>query len=175
MGAFAVVTTLIFLIKQLRQNTASVDAAAEEAVASGFNTVNLTVANSTELGRLYLLGMASPESLSDSDAIRFDFLFRAYMNQYDQLLQLHKAGVLRTDRWQKYAGELALALESPGGALWMKRNPHFGYFRDAIKGIERFRSWIGPLVAEVPDEAARPLGRNALHPDALQEQPTTKG
>ena len=65
LGATAVLVTIAYLAVQVRQNTASVATATWESVLTGFNEINVAVANNPELADVVTRGMYDPDSLTD--------------------------------------------------------------------------------------------------------------
>ena len=134
-GAMGVLVTLWYLALQIRHNSASVDAATEDGVTSGFNDVNNVIAADAELARIFTVGLDDPAALSDEEAVRFSFLFSSYVNQYNRLLVLYRKGTFPVERWTVYAQELAVLVATPGGALWKAGNPHFADLWNAVAGV----------------------------------------
>ena len=62
-GAIAVLVTLIYLVVQIRQNTASVVTATYESMVSGVTDINLVVVGNSELASILVRGGRDPDSL----------------------------------------------------------------------------------------------------------------
>jgi hypothetical protein len=127
-AAIATVTTLVYLAIQIRHNSAVSTTGIEDAIASGFNDINLVLAGNAVLARLFNTGMYHPESLSDDEAAQFSFMFRAFINQHYRLFNLYKRGALSEERWHVYARECAALMVTPGGVLFRSGNPELGEF-----------------------------------------------
>ena len=76
LGAMAVLLTLIYLIAQVKQNTASVATATYESMMSGITDINLVVSGNSELTSILAHGGADPDSLDYEEALRYAFLIR---------------------------------------------------------------------------------------------------
>lgn len=94
-SAFAVVVSLVYLAIQIRQNTKQVEehtravrAAALHASLSYALETRLSVSTSGDVASIYARGMENPESLDETELIRFRLLmasiFDTFLNMYSQ-------------------------------------------------------------------------------------------
>ena len=60
-GALGVLVTLIYLARQISQNSASVDASTEDEVTSGFNDINRVIASDSNLSLIFTTDLSSPQ------------------------------------------------------------------------------------------------------------------
>jgi hypothetical protein len=89
LGAIAVLGTLIYLVAQLRQNTASVTTATYESMMSGITDINLVVVGDPDVASILARGARDPHSLDDDEALRYTTLVRhAPQHGVAALLQL---------------------------------------------------------------------------------------
>jgi len=116
------VATLLYLATQIRHNSKVSATGTEDAIASGFNEINVVLGSDAALARLFNAGVFHPESLSDDEAAQFSFMFRAAMNQHYRLFNLYKSGALSEERWMVYAKQCAGFIRTPGGALYRRGN-----------------------------------------------------
>lgn len=135
LGAVAVLVTVAYLAVQVRQNTASVGTATHESALSGFNEINLAIAQSEELASIFQRGLYDPESLSEVDGVRFAFIMRALSNQYFKVLRLHDSGALSMADWGPYAREAGQIYRTPGGQIF--RSEHANY-ADLFSAMDQF-------------------------------------
>lgn len=124
-GALAVVVTLVYLVIQIRQNTAAVATATYESTMTGFNDINVVVASDPELASLLDRGTQSPDALSAEEITQFNFLLRCYANQWWKLLKLHERGSLSAEDWSVFAREAAQFLDQPGCRPFRAQNALF--------------------------------------------------
>jgi hypothetical protein len=136
LAAIGVLATLVYLSFQIRHNSASVDTATEDGIASGFGSLNALVANNPSLARIITVGLEEPDTLTDEETIQFSFIWRAYLNQYHRLFRLFQKGVIPPSRWEEYARELAEMSALPGGKAWRAANPAFPDIWEEIDRIE---------------------------------------
>lgn len=124
-GALAVVVTLVYLVKQIQQNTAAVATATYESTMSGFNDINVVVASNPELASLLDKGTQNPDALNAEEVTQFNFLLRCYANQWWKLFKLHQRGSLSEDDWSVFAREAAQFLDQPGCRPFRAKNALF--------------------------------------------------
>jgi len=138
MAALATLATLLYLALQIRHNSAVLSDSTEDAIATGFSNLNATVANNAALARLFVKGVEDPGALTENEQYQFNFMFRAYFNQYVRLFELYRRGVLAADRWELYAREIAQYLAMPGGRAFRAGQPNPG-LRDFYDYIDRYQ------------------------------------
>ncbi len=117
LGAIAVVTSLIYLSVQVRQNSAlqqaSVVSAVSDAVAS-----SLSAMHDTETADLMIRGLAGLEPLSDVERFRFSVLMFTVFNSCQKAFYLHQSGVAPEDLWTRIQGVIRFYFENPGVHEW---------------------------------------------------------
>ena len=137
LGAIAVLLTLIYLVAQIKQNTASVATATYESMMSGITDINLVVAGNSELASILARGSVDPDSLDLEEAYRFAFLMRCWANQGLKQLRLFELGALGSRDWENLARELAQGFSGPGGKRFREGN-HF--FEDLYAEMDKYES-----------------------------------
>ena len=138
-GAIAVLVTLIYLVAQIRQNTASVVTATYESMMAGITDINLVVAGNPEVASILNRGSRDPRSLDDEEAYRYTFLMRCWANQWLKQLRLYEQGTLAERDWEKLAQEAAQALATPGGKMFRDGNHVFEDLYVEIDKYERIQ------------------------------------
>lgn len=118
----AVLVGIIFLALEVRHAGNSTEMQMQDSLADGFNELAIELASDPILARLYVIGLNSPERLTDVEAIQFGMFFRAYLNQQFRVFQLYNLGVMSEDDWTLSAEELGTMLSTPGGRLYMEGN-----------------------------------------------------
>ncbi|NWG46021.1 MAG: hypothetical protein HXY25_05685 [Alphaproteobacteria bacterium] len=137
LGAVAVVASLIFVGIQIRQNTAATRAASHNAVSASLNEINRMFAESAELSKIWLAGMADRDALTAEERWRFDATARAYMHVCETMyiqagLGVGDKGILRAEE-----DGLRRVLAAPGFRAWWTENP-FGFCAE-------FRGYVADL------------------------------
>ena len=69
-GALAIVVTLIFLGLEVRNNRSATESASLDALAAGFNAINIQLIGDASVTKVWVSGVADPEKLDDVDRVR---------------------------------------------------------------------------------------------------------
>ena len=135
-GAIAVVISLIYLSRQVRQNTRAITTGNEAAVQGNFQRLARVFYTDREMGQLILEVMSGEADVSEADqfaamAYFFDMLKTAEV-AYLQYLR----GELDPAMWKASLAFYAAYFDSPGfRGYWANRQEAFTpEFRDAMKG-----------------------------------------
>ena len=134
-GAIAVVITLFYLAKQIRQQNVINDTNLQESILDGFNFANSQLANNEELATLFVRGLYNPDKLTDGQATQFQWLFRLYVNCYLKLYRAHQGGVISDEDWSGHASHGAVFFTTPGGQLWISLQQ--GTFPDFFDEVQK--------------------------------------
>jgi len=84
LGAVGVIATLAYLAVQIRQNTSTVRSSAAASIAQSNNTVQLMLAQDADVNRLWWVGLADPNALSEADSLRFNNVVSVAVNASQQ-------------------------------------------------------------------------------------------
>lgn len=133
-GALAVIVTLLYLARQVRQNTAAVAATTYDSLLNSFASVNALVISDPAVADLFDRGNRDPASLSDAEAIRYGFLLRSWANQWLKAYRLYQRGAITQEEWGPIAEDAGTAFSTPGGRLFREEN---GVFEELWKEIDR--------------------------------------
>ncbi len=133
-GIFA---SLIFVGLQIRQNTLATRAASHNAVSDSLNEINRMMAESADLTKIWLTGMADRQVLSAEDRWRFDSTLRAYLHVCETMYI--QAGLGTGDKGIMLSEEegIKTVFASPGAREWWAQNP-YGFCAE-------FRTYIARL------------------------------
>ena len=116
-GAIAVVVTLVYLARQVRQNTASVQAAAYQTWLGSNMQLNLATMNQ-RFSESAAKGIYDSKQL-DSDSF---FMFALWNHSAFQLLQatdyMYRLGAIDHDLWESEMSRAAIHLGLPGVRQW---------------------------------------------------------
>ena len=137
LGAVAVVITLLYLSKQIRQNTRSVQVAALRDTTSQWHQWSALLATSPELAEVVARGNRSLAELSEAETLRYGAFVQMFFDNAQSELEL-----VRTHR----VGDDIRALESivrrrmriDGFAQWWEENTE-DYDADFVAWIESQR------------------------------------
>jgi hypothetical protein len=106
-GSIAVLVTLVYLARQMKQNNRSQSAESYNTVVQGFNDINQWVATDQTLADIMLKGEEDRTLLTPSEERQFLLLTQSYLNQYSRMFHLYKAGMLEESIWHMHLGDLA--------------------------------------------------------------------
>lgn len=156
-GVVLIIFSLIYVGKQLKQNTCATKAAASQAFVQMYNTFTSDLAMSQEIATIWHKGLTDFDSLDPVETIRFSAalaqLFRAAHCTYLQW----QDGTLADDIWMGFYLALRDMLSHPGVLAWWR-------YREEWYGVE-FRELVNrELVASHQARSAYPHMSQARHP-----------
>ena len=124
-GAIGVVLTLIYLARQIRQNTRQLERAELAAKAAAVNASNLalreprrTLIESSELTEIFILGNENPEQLGDIAQMRYRLLMQ---NVVDTMVVIHSETLVTgfaPDTWASQGTTLVQRVLGTTGGRW---------------------------------------------------------
>ena len=144
-GGLAVIITLVYLAHQIRQNTASVQAATVQAAAQANAELMDRFGSDPELLRFYEAGVRDFESMSSDDRARFASVMGSIMHRGEGMVDQVERGLLPRDAMEGAANRLRTTFAHPGTLAWWKRGKH-------VYGTS-FQKWID---TEVIGKSPRP-------------------
>jgi hypothetical protein len=119
-GAVAVVASLVYLARQIRQNSSLVEQSAlatraeAAAVSAGHGADSFRrIAGDAELSRIWQLGTARPDQLGEDELHRLDLLILAQFIEINASYELHRSGVLDPEIWAIWDRIIATWLGHP--------------------------------------------------------------
>ena len=125
-GAFAVVATLFYLARQIKQQNEIAKHNTWQSVMEQFNQLNLSY-DSNKL-RILRTGKYDPDSLSDEDAAEFSFIMRVYHNSMLVAFRAYKSGYMNETEWDELAQAFGEEFDCPGGRQWIEGQKLFDDF-----------------------------------------------
>ena len=135
-GAAAVVVTLIYVARQIQQNTDQAKLASSHAV----DTSNMLVFDpiySGENGEIWTKGHSSPETLSEHECEIFNMLMtRILLTSFNTTSYHHSRGALETEPYQPNVDYFSSIVATPGGQKWYASHKNFLH-AEARKNLER--------------------------------------
>ena len=124
LGAIGVVATLLYLSRQLRENTMSVRRSTTHDALRSVADFNQFVASDPELVDLFWRGGDDPDSLSEAEWHRYVSLASTLIRRFELLYLDHASGALSDDLWEAQVSNIRLWMAKPGAQLWFSKLGH---------------------------------------------------
>jgi hypothetical protein len=122
-GAAAVVATLFYLARQIRDSTQQARIASVTDLNSLYNESFLPIYNNRENMEIWVQGLAAPDALTESDREIFFLFMRRLLNPFDTAVTQYLGGTLETHQFERYRIFTLELVETPGGAAFLAATP----------------------------------------------------
>lgn len=121
-GALGVVVSLVYLARQMIQNTVSVRAASFNAMVQ--NSIRLLehAFRDPEFAAFLAKAEADPASLSEAERVRWDSYMTAVWRHFGNLQYANRVGTLDGQMWDAYRADLKEHLRKRGWPEWFQAN-----------------------------------------------------
>ena len=135
----AVLTSLMFVGYQLRQNTQAVRATASQAHASNLQQIVTPIVVSGEVARIWRLGLSNFETLTDDERVRFIAYASGLYRFYESARLQWRHGQLDSEHWQNVALQAADFARQPGiKRFWeIRRHWHSTEFQTWYDSLQK--------------------------------------
>ena len=120
-GAVAVVATLIYLSKQIRQNTLTNQNAALQTISSQYADWLARIIDSDDVARIYRIGLSEAEKLNDEERIRFGMLLTHLCRASDAQYHQYLSNALPEELWISTRTSITHIFKKPGGLVWWNK------------------------------------------------------
>ncbi len=139
-GGIAVITSLLYLARQVRRNTRTTHLLTVQAISSEYNNFYDMLASNQELVDIWQRGMFDFQSLDAREKERFTIaVTRVFRNHYEQYFQWHE-GAMAADFWQSWVALFADSIQFSGfREVWSRRKHHYP---------SAFQLYVDKLIAE---------------------------
>ena len=104
LGALSVLLTLLYLAKQIKENSKLLTTSVYQTAVDGYNEMASMFLENPELARNLL--MDKPAQLGEVDAYKLNLILRVYLNQGLKLFKLYEAGIFPEEDWLLRAAEV---------------------------------------------------------------------
>jgi hypothetical protein len=120
-AAVGVIVSLIYLARQIRQNTRSVQASAfQEAMRDVYAIFDL-LASDADLSRIYWASVRDLDSVSPEERRRFASYMLGVFRRMENVVFQTQQGMLDPASWAGIRNTARRSLSQPGGAAWWSR------------------------------------------------------
>jgi hypothetical protein len=123
-GAIGVVISLVYLGRQLVQNTQSVRAASFNSMVQNSIRLSEHAFRDHEFAEFLARAQAEPEALDEGERIRWDSYMTAVYRHFGNLQYSHRVGTLDSQMWTAYQATLKDHLRTPSWARWFQEHRH---------------------------------------------------
>jgi hypothetical protein len=121
-GALGVVISLVYLARQMIQNTVSVRAASFNSMVQ--NSIRLLEHSfrDSEFADFLNRAQQNPDCLTPPERVRWDAYMTAVYRHFGNLQYSHRVGALDEQMWEAYRATLKEHLRTPSWANWFQQN-----------------------------------------------------
>jgi len=131
LGAISVLLTLLYLAKQIKENSKLLTTSVYQTAVDGYNEMASIFLDNPELARNLLIDR--PAQLSEVDAYKLNLILRVYLNQGLKLFKLYEAGIFPEEDWLLRAAEVKQVINQTD------------FSRDFVKSNRIFSQMCGHL------------------------------
>jgi len=141
MGVVFVLVSILYLAVQIRQNTNAIKSGSHHAVTDSFSAVSTLIAQDTQMGRLWRLGIEGLGNLTEDEQTSFGFLCLMYMRVFETIYYQQKVGTMEAQLHQAEEQSLRWAFSLPGYREWWQSNP--------ISFSHEYREYVASLIEQI--------------------------
>lgn len=152
-GVAGVVITLLYLSRQVRDNTRSIRRSTTHDALESIAGFNQFVASDPELVDVFWRGAQTPEELSDAEWQRFVSLASTLIRRFELLYLDHLDGSLPDGIWTAQSNNIRTWMTTPGAKKWLEA--YGGHVHPAF----------GELLSQLPLAAPSDDGRSSENGD----------
>ena len=120
LGAFAVVATLVYLARQVRENARQMQVSSLTSMNHLINEGWDPIYSNDRNIRVWTTGLRAPQDLDEEDLTLFHLFMTRLINVTATAVAQHQHNVLTHDEFRKYAVRANSLLATPGGVHWLQ-------------------------------------------------------
>jgi hypothetical protein len=138
-GAVGVIVSLMYLARQIGQNTRSIRVASYQSWFTSYDSLSNMILGSAEFDALLHRGLDEPQSLSKEESRRVRGTIRRSLRQFENLYYQHSQAMIDPSLYEGWERAVRQLLERPGSrGFWEEERHLFN---------ESFRRMIDELLA----------------------------
>lgn len=115
LGGVGVIVTLLYLAKQIRDNSRATRVAAMQSAMLAGQQLAMLPAQDPAVARVLLIGLTEPDKLDENEFQQFRYFIMAMLRVAEDLFVQHAAGVIDDETWAARAKSYRTLLSLPGG------------------------------------------------------------
>lgn len=143
-GALGVVVSLVYLARQMQQNTTSVRAASFNSMVQNSLTLLEHSFRDSEFAAFLHRAQEDPASLTEAERLRWDAYMTAVFRHFGNLVYQHRVGALDRQMWESYERTLADHLRrTPSWGRWFEENKDV-FSAALVEQVDRARQAARP-------------------------------
>jgi hypothetical protein len=137
LAAIATLVTLVYLALQIRKNTLTTKSASFHSISDSMNHINMSVAQSPELSRIWIEGGADRQSLSESERHQFDMTLLSYFHVFETMYYQADLGIGEKNLVTTEERSLRSLFVTAGVREWWEENP-YAYSQEFREYVDKF-------------------------------------
>ena len=130
LGGIGVLITLVYLVRETRQNTQAIKAQSFHVSNSALAELNLRISENPSLGSLASQSFDPTfkrDQLTDQEWTQFGLLCRSMFNSFESMHVQYEQGLLSEDLWSKRMGTCKwFVTQLPAWELWWAQEKDLG-------------------------------------------------
>jgi hypothetical protein len=139
-ATLAVTMSVIYLALQVKTSTKATNSQTYQFATQALGEMASIVGASKDLSRIYVLGMADPDTLEKEEYYQFSYLTISLFRRYENIFYQWQSGMIDEDFWNGHRNNLLWFYFQPGTQRW------WGQRRGGFS--VRFRSFLD---SQTPD------------------------
>lgn len=116
LGAIGVIVTLIYLIRQIKQNTAANRSTAAAAYSQASMSLATVLGGDSEANVMFYAYLDDPNELTLAGRRRAEAIVSMYLHAMEQACDLYGEGALTEEKWQSRYRQIVWIASRPGFA-----------------------------------------------------------
>jgi hypothetical protein len=153
-GALGVVISLVYLARQLIQNTQSVRAASFNSMVQNSIRLSEHAFRDSEFASFLERAERDPSALSPEERVRWDAYMTAVWRHFGNLQYAHRVGTLDREMWDAYRATLKDHLRAASWVDWFQGHRHL----------------FSPTLGKQVDEALAEIAHERAAPDPTRRR-----
>ena len=134
LGAIAVVATIVYLARQVKDNSTQVKLNPTQSYAALIQDAWLPVYNNEDTIRVWHQGCDAPETMTPNELRTFYLFMDRLMNNAIPLIAHYKAGVISEEEFEHYRTFYLAQISTNGGEKWLQEGRfHFSQMINQLK------------------------------------------
>jgi hypothetical protein len=143
LAALAVLVSILYLARQIRQSAAAAVVAVNQGTAVSFQGINVLLASSPDLADIIMRGAETRSVLTPAEVLRYDCFMLNFFNVVENVrLQETTLGVFSREREELLVSVLRKRLVFPGVLEWWLEN--------SDDFVTEFVGWVESIRASSP-------------------------